>query len=1070
MEGITLAIVGLSQFNGTTIFSNNNGSRSFVGGGTIANTGSLDFTANVTISFNTLTINGSGSIGSASTATGTINSTSTLTVNPGATATVGQVNLSIGSTASVQGSLLLSNTARTKTITGNTTVGAAGSINFSVAETLDISGDLITAGIQFLAIQEQVERLPLPAILYLPPENLLLRGLVQLSVLGNFNVANTAIVDTATGSTPIVVGGNWNVTSSATNPFVEGTNTVTFRGTTLQTITTTEAGGENFYNVIFNNTSGLATGVSSAVNINARSLSVTNGNIDMNGFDVTITGDASASTDNLIAGSIFSSQPGTDFLITDASGTKSVQLDGTTLGSATQPITINVTGSIIEFDGSDFFANGTGAFTKTGSTDDYGDGGSVFTGNFSLTTQAGRWIMGDGIPDIFTGTTTLNNNGSGNNWIIGRASTGNEFRGPVILNNTKGGFAFGRNNGNGTVRSALFMNSVSINQQGAGTIVFADSDATYSSNVTFQGDITLTSIVGANGAISFGTDGIGSITLTSTSRFNISPGSVLGNNTVTLRRLTQNGTTLTQNITLSATNVMDVGVLAGDGCTFNAPVNFRAHDLRLRYNAFNGVSTFTQTGTNGTNANNGGNITSAAATFTNQGTKIWRLGAVAADDFNGDVTFIRTGSAAIEPAYTNNSTFAGNISTAGSNAIITFGNNGGRVTIDGASKALTADALFPPVFTQMTMNGGAFTLNTSLSITTDLTLISGVINTTSANLLTLNAGSGISGTPSNTSHVDGPVKKLGNTQFVFPTGDNGIYRAIEISAPSNPAHFFTAEFFRGSHPYTNTVASNLISVTTCEYWNLAQSSGGSNVSVTLNWNTPDCTPAPYITDPSGLVVAQWSGSLWTNQGNSATSGNATTGSVTSLGAVTSYGGFALGSTKFSNPLPIELLNFSAEVNEHSIDLLWSTASERNNDYFTIQRSKEGHEFESITQIYGAANGDSNQQLNYFFNDVHPFDGVSYYRLKQTDFDGLSTLSNVIKVDRNQIKRLVVYPNPASSTQTISTSFTGSFHVFNSVGELVIQSNNTNSLNFKELAPGVYIVKSDKGLSAKVIIR
>lgn len=87
----------------------------------------------------------------------------------------------------------------------------------------------------------------------------------------------------------------------------------------------------------------------------------------------------------------------------------------------------------------------------------------------------------------------------------------------------------------------------------------------------------------------------------------------------------------------------------------------------------------------------------------------------------------------------------------------------------------------------------------------------------------------------------------------------------------------------------------------------------------------------------------------------------------------------------NNPLPIELLHFSAQPASDEVVVEWSTAAEINNDFFTVERSIDGSSWETLTFINGA--GNANYVINYSYTDNNPIDGVSYYRLKQTDFDG-----------------------------------------------------------------------------------
>jgi hypothetical protein len=97
------------------------------------------------------------------------------------------------------------------------------------------------------------------------------------------------------------------------------------------------------------------------------------------------------------------------------------------------------------------------------------------------------------------------------------------------------------------------------------------------------------------------------------------------------------------------------------------------------------------------------------------------------------------------------------------------------------------------------------------------------------------------------------------------------------------------------------------------------------------------------------------------------------------------------------PLPISLLSFTAMLAGSSTKLQWVTASERNNDYFTIERSPDGITYTTIAQIKGAGNSDS--RIIYDATDNNPLFGVSYYRLKQTDIDGTSTISSLVGISR-----------------------------------------------------------------------
>lgn len=109
-------------------------------------------------------------------------------------------------------------------------------------------------------------------------------------------------------------------------------------------------------------------------------------------------------------------------------------------------------------------------------------------------------------------------------------------------------------------------------------------------------------------------------------------------------------------------------------------------------------------------------------------------------------------------------------------------------------------------------------------------------------------------------------------------------------------------------------------------------------------------------------------------------------------------------------LPIKLIDFTAELVEDKVELEWTTVTEINNDYFTVEKSKDGFVYEEIGIVEGA--GNSNTMLKYNLLDRHPLNGISYYRLKQTDYDGSSWYSEVLAVKiESGFEDAQIYPNP-----------------------------------------------------------
>jgi hypothetical protein len=128
-------------------------------------------------------------------------------------------------------------------------------------------------------------------------------------------------------------------------------------------------------------------------------------------------------------------------------------------------------------------------------------------------------------------------------------------------------------------------------------------------------------------------------------------------------------------------------------------------------------------------------------------------------------------------------------------------------------------------------------------------------------------------------------------------------------------------------------------------------------------------------------------------------------------SVSEFSEFWLHASSANSPLPIELISFTATVKDAFVELNWITATEINNDYFNVERSADGINFNSIGKVDGA--GNSSQILDYAVVDDTPLNGISYYRLRQTDYDGKSSYSELEVVEFNSMIgfNFKIYPNP-----------------------------------------------------------
>lgn len=414
----------------------------------------------------------------------------------------------------------------------------------------------------------------------------------------------------------------------------------------------------------------------------------------------------------------------------------------------------------------------------------------------------------------------------------------------------------------------------------------------------------------------------------------------------------------------------------------------------------------------------------------------------------------------------------------------TFNPQQGTVTLNGSSTQSISSGGTAESFYNLVLNNSSATgiqLNDDIEISNLLTFTDGVVAPTGNELVHILSGATVSGASDN-SYVDGQVRKTGNTAanfpFSFPVGDGGNYQAIIISRPSAATDHFTAQYFM-SDPgewYDNSLLAGTMSyISNCEYWILDRTNGTSNVEVSLTWDSNSCGVANLC----DLSVARWNGSSWADHGNGGTSGTTSAGTVVSgsdcstPGTITDFSPFTLASVAGLNPLPVELVSFTATKDNDVVNLLWETATERNNDYFVVQRSLDGKVFEDI--IWEKGQGNSNVLTSYENVDLYPNPGMNYYRLKQVDLDGQESTSKVqmVEFDSDAKKDLLVYPNPAKGVVNIEgLEGNGEILLFDRTGKLqkslTVNQTSKTQLDISGLSTGVYLLKYTGSLTAKSV--
>lgn len=378
----------------------------------------------------------------------------------------------------------------------------------------------------------------------------------------------------------------------------------------------------------------------------------------------------------------------------------------------------------------------------------------------------------------------------------------------------------------------------------------------------------------------------------------------------------------------------------------------------------------------------------------------------------------------------------------------------------------------------------------NVDINNELLLTNGLINP-GATTFKLNASATV--TPTNgrsNSFVNGRLHKVLNAgaSFSFPVGKVNRWRYAKVNNVSTGGLTWYAEYFIGNARLiepgvTNQLSSDpsVIIVSGGEYWKVADNTApaDANAQIGLSWGI-ESDVSSNSSNRESLKVMVWNTttSLWDNYGGI----NFLAGHTQSQGDFTSATNVSfsekiitMGSTNLANPLPVELTSFTASMTDFNTVLLkWHTESETNNDRFEIERSQNGKDFEYLGEIKGA--GTSTKAHDYSIIDENPMLGVSYYRLKQVDFDGTSSYSEIRRVENNGtgsiVEPFVAYPNPLDLTRNSVVNFNRTVNViiYNNMNKPVRQYQQVESFDATGLPGGMYIIRTSRGEAFKLLVK
>ncbi|WBO82769.1 T9SS type A sorting domain-containing protein [Hymenobacter yonginensis] len=343
-----------------------------------------------------------------------------------------------------------------------------------------------------------------------------------------------------------------------------------------------------------------------------------------------------------------------------------------------------------------------------------------------------------------------------------------------------------------------------------------------------------------------------------------------------------------------------------------------------------------------------------------------------------------------------------------------------------------------------------------------LLLTQGRLLTTSANLLTLRSSASIvpaTPTITSTSFVDGPLawEYDGATNRTFPIGKDGIVRPFTLNVSQTGTAIYQMEVINEASPDFG-LPGNITRRSLVRYYTLNRLSGTAAVTaaqVTLTYGTDD-----GVNDPAFLrVLRSVNGAAYEDRGQSSGGTGNPTGAIISDAFAADFNLqniFTLGNqTPGTNPLPVELIRFTAQRQANAVRLDWATASEKNNARFEVQRSADGAQFRTLATVAGQ--GTTAQRHTYSALDRQPLPATAYYRLRQVDTNGQASFSPVVAVAAG--KELALYPNPAhTELQVVAPAPEATYRVLSTIGAVLLEgrtSTGSAALNVASLPAGLY---------------
>jgi len=415
----------------------------------------------------------------------------------------------------------------------------------------------------------------------------------------------------------------------------------------------------------------------------------------------------------------------------------------------------------------------------------------------------------------------------------------------------------------------------------------------------------------------------------------------------------------------------------------------------------------------------------------------------------------------------------------------TFYHTKNTVTFDGVASSQTIRTNESHFYNATFQNAYGYSLSDTCTVENTLTMTAGNFST-GTNVLELGTSETSRGTLTRTSGtVIGYFKRwfaaATVSNVLFPLGTATYYRPgllSFISAPASGGSVTGTHIAADAGDYNNNLSTNhlvetsdeLNSILTDGYWNFSPNtlSGGQydvELTATGYFGVTDYTKLHMLKRPDA-------NSEWALVGTHIPTTGSNSAPVLERTGVTGFSDFV--PSKPISTLPIELVSFTATCNQGVVEVKWSTSTEMNNNYFTVERSLDLEKWDAVAQVNGA--GNSNSIKNYGITD-HTSNSLVYYRLKQTDFDSKCKFFVPVSVQSciNEVEFVKVVVNPTKDKlellvsgiedQQIEVSMT------NGIGAklfyddfTVIKGENRVAIDVSMFSPGFYFcnVKMSSG--------